>query len=78
MKVRKRIQKPQRIQLPLYSEDGSEVNMQSYYDFYDDQYKMEDLPDDFDDELGFEIPEVTKIIDGETAAFCAIKSGEDW
>ena len=92
MKIRKRIQpSSKRIQLPLYSEDGSEVDMQSYYDFYDEQYKKEDLPeDDIDAEFGYlsceeleemgliTIPKTTKIIDGETAAFSAIKSGEDW
>lgn len=92
MKIRKRIQPSyKRIRLPLYSEDGSEVDMQSYYDFYDEQYKREDLPeDDPDAEFGYlsyeeqeemgliTIPKATKIIDGETAAFSAIKNGEDW
>lgn len=88
MKIRKRIShSSKRIQLPLYSEDSSDVVMQSYYDFYDEQYKEEDFSEDeFGDmsyeeleEMGvLEIPKTTKIIDGETAAFSAIKNGEDW
>ena len=82
MKVRKRIQKTQKIQLPLFSENKA----YSYYDFYDEQYKTEDYDDGFDglgyeelEELGvIEINKATKIIDGETAAFSAVKSGEDW
>ena len=91
MKTRKRIQKPQKIQLPLYSADGSEINMQSYYDYYDEQYMHDSLLEEEEEEecggLSYEeleevgaiiIRKATKCIDGETAAFSAIKNGEDW
>ena len=72
MGKRKRLQKPKRIQLPLYSEDGSPVDFDSDYDDWDED--LDEL-----EKLGvIEYPKTIVIIDGETVAFNALKNGEDW
>ena len=69
MGKRQRIRKPKRIQLPIYSESGSRVDLEDYYDLWDE---------DAWEESEVSYPKITKVIDGETAFFSAIKNGEDW